>query len=51
VNEPITTWEEFTFAEERDALTYAQSLMQAVAAFMDETLSAFEDNVPARVRT
>jgi hypothetical protein len=48
---PITTWEEFTFNDQRDALTYAHSLMQSVAAFMDEMLTAFEENLPARVRT
>jgi hypothetical protein len=48
---PITTWEEFSFRNKRDALTYAHSLMQSVAAFLDEVLTAFEDNVPARVRT
>jgi hypothetical protein len=51
VAERITTWEEFTFADDRDALTYAQSLMQVVAVFVDEILTAFEDNVPARVGT
>jgi hypothetical protein len=48
--EHFTVWEEFSFNDERDALTYAQSLMQSVTAFMDEVLTAFEDNVPARVR-
>jgi hypothetical protein len=51
VTGPITTWEEFSFDGERDALTYAHSLMQSAAAFVDEMLTAFEDNVPARVRT
>ena len=47
---PITTWEEFSFSDGRDALTYAHSLMQSVADFVDEVLTAFEDNVPARAR-
>lgn len=47
---PITTWEEFSFTDGRDALTYGHSLMQSVADFVDEVLTAFEDNVPARAR-
>jgi hypothetical protein len=47
---PITTWEEFSFSDGRDALTYAYSLMQSVADFVDKVLTAFEDSVPARAR-
>jgi hypothetical protein len=50
VTRPITTWEEFSFNDQRDALTYAHSLMQSVGTFVDEVLAPFEDNVPARVR-
>ena len=46
----IITCEQFTFDQRRDALTYGRSVMQAVAAFMDEMLAAFEASVPKRVR-
>jgi hypothetical protein len=37
-----------TYIEGRDAVSFADSLMAAVARFMDEMIQAFEQNVPER---
>jgi hypothetical protein len=41
---------ELTYNEGRDARSYADALMTAVDRFMDEMLTAFEQNVPDRFR-
>jgi len=46
---PVLTWEQFTFSEDRDMLTYATGLMESVEAFVEKVLEAFEVNRPARV--
>lgn len=48
VHNAIDNWQEFTFQEERDALTFAEELFDEVAGFMDLVLDAFRDAVPER---
>lgn len=47
---PIATWEAFTYDESRDQLAHAREVMRAIEHFVDETLTAFEEHVPERVR-
>jgi hypothetical protein len=47
---PIATWEAFTYDESRDQLGHAREVMDAIEHFVDETLAAFEENIPYRVR-
>jgi len=49
VTGPILTWEEFTFTEDRDMLTYATELMNNVETFIDKVLDAFAADRPERV--
>jgi hypothetical protein len=48
LNGPITTWEEFSYTEGRDMLTFARDVMANVETFVDEVLAAFEDARPER---
>jgi hypothetical protein len=45
----ILTWEEFTFDEDRDMLTYATEVMNSVETFIDKVLNAFAADRPQRV--
>lgn len=49
VTRPILTWEEFTFSEDRDMLTYATEVMESIEIFVDEVLDAFAADRPERV--
>ena len=49
VTRPILSWEEFTFTEDRDMLTYATELMKNVETFIDKVLNAFAADRPERV--
>ena len=51
VHSAIDNWQEFTFREERDALTFAEGLFDEVAAFIDLVLDAFSEAVPERFRS
>ena len=50
VHDAIDNWQEFTFRDERDALTFAEGLFDEVAAFIEFVLDAFRDAVPERFR-
>jgi hypothetical protein len=41
---------QLTYADSRDAVSYADSLMAAVERFMDEMLTAFEHHLPERFK-
>jgi hypothetical protein len=45
----ILTWEEFTFDDDRDMLTYATEAMNNVETFIDKVLDAFAADRPQRV--
>jgi hypothetical protein len=49
VTDPILTWEEFTFTEDRDMLTCATELMDNIETFIGKVLDAFAADRPARV--
>jgi hypothetical protein len=49
IGDSISTWEEFSFTENRDMLTYAMEVMVGVETFVDAVLDAFAANRPARV--
>ena len=51
VHSAIDNWQEFTFREERDALTFAEGLFDEVAAFIDLVLDAFSEVVRERFRS
>jgi hypothetical protein len=42
---------QLTFNDDRDALSFADHLMESVELFMDEMLEAFEQHVPERFRS
>lgn len=44
----ITTWEEFSYTEGRDMLTFAEGIMSQVEVFVEELLSALEAARPLR---
>jgi hypothetical protein len=44
----ITTWEEFSYTEGRDMLTFAEGIMSQVEGFVEELLSALEAARPLR---
>jgi hypothetical protein len=48
VDEPISHRSQLTFNDDRDALLFADHLMESVELFMDEMLEAFEKHVPER---
>lgn len=50
LNGPITTWEEFSYTEGRDMLTFARDVMANVETFVEEVLAAFEHARPERAR-
>lgn len=41
---------QLTYEDGRDAVSYADGLMEAIGRFMDEMLTAFEDHVPERFK-
>jgi hypothetical protein len=49
-SDPIATWEVFTYDESRDQLGHTREVMDAIEHFVDETLTAFEENIPHRVQ-
>ena len=42
---------ELTYAEDRDAVLFADQLMGSVERFMDELIGAFEKHLPERFKT
>jgi len=50
VNEPISHRWQLTFNDDRDALSFADHLMESIELFMDEMLEAFEQHLPQRFR-
>ena len=44
----ITTWEEFSYSENRDMVTFAREVMTHIEDFVEEVLTAFEDARPER---
>jgi hypothetical protein len=51
VTAPVTHRWQLTFKDDRDAVSFADSLMEAVERFMDELLSAFEERLPERFKS
>ncbi len=50
VSAPIDHRWQLTYTEDRDVVSFADSLMAAVSQFMDEMIAAFEKNLPERSR-
>jgi hypothetical protein len=50
VTRPVETFDEFTFAEGREAIGYVNDLLAAVDELLDAVLGAFERARPARFR-
>ena len=51
IDGPISHRWQLTFNDDRDALSFADHLMESVELFMDEMLKAFEQHVPERFRS
>jgi hypothetical protein len=51
VTTSVTHRWQLTFDDNRDAVSFANSLMKAVERFMDELLSAFEEHLPERFKS
>jgi hypothetical protein len=51
VTAPVSHRWQLTFNDNRDAVSFADSLMRAVERFMDELLSAFEEHLPERFKS
>jgi hypothetical protein len=51
VTASVTHRWQLTFNDNRDAVSFANSLMGSVERFMDELLSAFEEHLPDRFKS
>jgi hypothetical protein len=47
-SDPVLSWDEFEFTQNRDMLTYRAELMAIIETFVNQVLDAFEANRPAR---
>jgi hypothetical protein len=51
VTASVTHGWQLTFNDNRDAVSFADLLMEAVERLMDELLSAFEEHLPERFKS
>lgn len=47
---PVDLWEQFTFHQKRDAVGFANEMLDAVDDLVEEILSGFERAMPERFR-